>query len=333
MGLVTRLAHAHARARGIAVRPLLKKARLTAEQLSDPRSRLPAPNQIDFLNLVAHALDDDLLGVHLALEFELRRAGLFYYVLASANTMQDVLERGARFSSLVNEGVVQEFIHGRRIGLSLRYTGVRRHEDRHQIEFWMVTLMRICRCLSGTHLRPVRVSLSHHRSSGYSKLNRLLGCAVEYSADADKILFAREVGPMQIVNSDPFLDRLLVEMCEEALARQRRAVESFVARVENALTPLLPHGQARAARIAAEFGMSQRTFARRLAGEGLTFSRVLDRLRLELARRYLVNDELSISKVAWLLGYGEVGAFSHAFRRWTGKSPREVARQARMQRR
>jgi len=333
MGLVTRLAHAHARAQGIPVRPLLKKARLTAEQLGEPRSRLPAPNQIDFLNLVAAALDDDLLGVHLALEFELRRAGLFYYVLASANTMQDVLERGARFSSLVNEGVVQEFIRGRRIGLSLRYAGMRRQGDRHQIEFWLVALLRICRRLSGTQVKPIRVRLIHHRSSGYSELNRFLCCTVEYSADADEILFARETGNLRIINSDPYLDRLLVEMCEAALARQRRAAESFAARVENALAPLLPHGQARAARIAAEFGMSGRTFARRLAEEGLTFSHVIDRLRLELARRYLVNDELSISKVAWLLGYREVGAFSHAFRRWTGKSPSEVARHARMPRR
>jgi len=43
------------------------------------------------------------------------------------------------------------------------------------------------------------------------------------------------------------------------------------------------------------------------------------------SRRYLVQEQLPICKVAWLLGYKEVGAFSHAFRRWTGKSPSEVA--------
>jgi AraC-like DNA-binding protein len=72
--------------------------------------------------------------------------------------------------------------------------------------------------------------------------------------------------------------------------------------------------------------MSPRTFARRLAEEGLTFSRLLHRLRLDLSRRYLVQERLPVSKVAWLLGYQEVGAFSHAFRRWTGKSPSEVVR-------
>ncbi len=53
------------------------------------------------------------------------------------------------------------------------------------------------------------------------------------------------------------------------------------------------HGKARAAHIAAEFGMSQRTFARRLADEDLTFSQLLDRLRLDLARRYLLNDGIA----------------------------------------
>ena len=131
---------------------------------------------------------------------------------------------------------------------------------------------------------------------------------------------------MPLLNADPFLNRLLVQVCEETLARQRRAKSSFTTRVENAIAPLLPHGTARAASIAAEFGMSDRTFARRLAEEGHTFSQLLDRLRLELARRYLVDDRLAISKVAWLLGYKEAGAFSHAFRRWTGKSPSELVR-------
>jgi AraC-like DNA-binding protein len=42
--------------------------------------------------------------------------------------------------------------------------------------------------------------------------------------------------------------------------------------------------------------------------------------------RYLVKEQMPISRVAWLLGYREPGAFTHAFRRWTGKSPSEVAR-------
>jgi AraC-like DNA-binding protein len=43
-----------------------------------------------------------------------------------------------------------------------------------------------------------------------------------------------------------------------------------------------------------------------------------------LAQRYLRDEALTISEIAWLVGYKEVSAFTHAFTRWTGKTPREA---------
>jgi AraC-like DNA-binding protein len=63
--------------------------------------------------------------------------------------------------------------------------------------------------------------------------------------------------------------------------------------------------------------------ARRLGEEGLTFNEVLQELKASLATRYLEQDGMPISKIAWLLGFEEASSFSHACRRWTGKSPRE----------
>jgi len=329
MGLASRLAYRRARGAGAALRPMLRRARLTAKLLEDDKSRVPVRDQIEFLNLAAVALDDDMLGFHLALDFDLRLGGLFYYVLSSSGTLGQLLERGARYTTLVNEGMNQQAVDDRRVGLAMRYRGIRRQSDRHQMEFWLVTLVRACRECTGVALRPIRVRLTHHRGRGHAALSRFLGCNVEFGAPADEVLFAPRTRELRIVRSDPFLNRLLVAMCEEALARRPRMTEAFVASVENALAPLLPHGEARASQVAARLGFSQRTFARRLSAEGLTFSQVLGRLRLDLARRYLVEEELPVSKVAWLLGYREVGAFSHAFRRWTGRSPSEFASRAR----
>lgn len=329
MGLASRQAFARARAAGIAVRPLLLKSGLTPQLLEDPRSRIPVRGQIEFLNRVADALGDDMLGHQLALDVDPREAGLIYYVFASSNTLREVLERGARFAAVVNEGVINEFIDGRQVGLSMQYSGVLRQADRHQIEFWVTVLVRMCRQITGRQLRPARVRFSHARGKGYVRLTRFIGCPVEFGAATDEILFARDASRFRVIKADPLLNRLLLDACEQALSARRRASESFAARVENVLVPLLPHGEARATTVAAQLGLSSRTFARRLADEALTFSRLLKRLRLNLARRYLVQEGLSISKVAWLLGYQEVGAFSHAFRRWTGRAPREMARRER----
>jgi AraC-like DNA-binding protein len=61
-----------------------------------------------------------------------------------------------------------------------------------------------------------------------------------------------------------------------------------------------------------------------LSAEGLSFSEVLDRLRADLARRYIADERISISEITWLLGYNEPSSFTHAFRRWTGMAPRQA---------
>jgi AraC-like DNA-binding protein len=65
--------------------------------------------------------------------------------------------------------------------------------------------------------------------------------------------------------------------------------------------------------------MRERTLLRRL-----TFARVLEELKIELAKRYLQEKDLPISEVAWLLGYREPSALAHACNRWFGKSRREL---------
>jgi AraC-like DNA-binding protein len=70
--------------------------------------------------------------------------------------------------------------------------------------------------------------------------------------------------------------------------------------------------------------MGERTLARKLSDEGLNFTEILQQLRRDLAVRYLDDRKLHISKIAWLLGFHEVSAFTHAFKRWTGKTPKQM---------
>ena len=95
-------------------------------------------------------------------------------------------------------------------------------------------------------------------------------------------------------------------------------------RVENAISSLLPHGKVLVEDVARSLGMSKRTLARRLSDEGLNFTETLQQLRRDLAVRYLDDRKLHVSKIAWLLGFHEVSAFTHAFKRWTGKTPRQM---------
>jgi len=55
----------------------------------------------------------------------------------------------------------------------------------------------------------------------------------------------------------------------------------------------------------------------------LSFSQLVERVRRELAVYYLRQPKRPVSDLAGLLGYSETSAFSRAFRRWFGVSPRQ----------
>ena len=90
-GGIARLVSARIRESGIELAPLLSKAGLTVEQIDDRNARLKVASQIKFLELSAAASQDDFLGFHLARHFDLREIGLFYYILASSETLADTL--------------------------------------------------------------------------------------------------------------------------------------------------------------------------------------------------------------------------------------------------
>jgi len=320
-GGIARLAVARAVSAGIDPEPLVQKAGLTRALLEDSHVRIGAENQIALLNLVAGAVGDDLLGFHLAEDFDLREIGLLYYVLASSATLGEALTRTARYSGVSNECVKVHCRMASDLSVQINYVGVPRHSDRHQMEFWATALVRVCRHVTEVPLRPIRVRLAQPRGASSDEQDAFFGCKVGFGAERDEITFARGVAACPFVGADHHLNEILIGYCEEILARRPTPASPMRALVENAVAPLLPHGRAQMGDIAEALGVSRRTLTRRLAAEGVSFTEILEDLRRDLALRYLEDATLSISQIAWLLGFQEVSAFTSAFKRWTGATP------------
>jgi AraC-like DNA-binding protein len=276
------------------------------------------------LDEAAIALKDDRLGFTLARDFEPRELGLLYYVMASSQTLGDALKRVARYSRITNEALVVRYREGNRLIISLSYSGVPRHSERHQIEFCMFAVLRICRVLTGHNVVPQYFSIVHYRSEGISEMARFVGTKVEFGVERDEFALNADARALPLIHADPYLNDLLLKNAEAVLADRRDDMSQLRTRVENAISPLLPHGRVRVEDVARSLGMSERTMARKLSDEGLNFTEILQQLRRDLAVRYLDDRKLHVSKIAWLLGFHEVSAFTHAFRRWTGKTPSQT---------
>ncbi|MBN8506919.1 MAG: AraC family transcriptional regulator ligand-binding domain-containing protein, partial [Burkholderiales bacterium] len=151
-----------------------------------------------------------------------------------------------------------------------------------------------------------------------------LGAPLSFDAPCTAARFDAALLHEPIPSSDPLQLPLLQQHAERLLAQQQAGASTRLAeRVQHELAPLLALGEARLDALAERLQMAPRTLQRRLALEGRPFQQLLDATRRELAAQYLRNASLSLTEIAFLLGYAEQSSFSHAHRAWHGCSPQQ----------
>lgn len=73
--------------------------------------------------------------------------------------------------------------------------------------------------------------------------------------------------------------------------------------------------------ISEALNISSRTLQNRLRKRDISFKYILNSIRSELAKKYLKNDDLNITEIAFLLSYKDQTSFNRAFKSWTGLNP------------
>jgi AraC-like DNA-binding protein len=297
-------------------------AGISRHQLSQDDIVLPVASQYRFLELAAAEANDQLLGLHVAAEMDIRSIGLLFYLTGSAPTVSEALENLARYSRTTNEALVVEISRQRdEVILEIRHLQDSGEQHRQFFELLALWFIRTLQKETNRDFTLLRVTFTHARNADLREVHRLLRCPVGFAQGVDTWVLPQRVMDLPIVSADSQLLKILTAHADDLLA-ERDSVTGLQSMVANQLASLLPSGESRASMVARQLGMSQRSLTRHLAEEGTTFAEILEQLRRRLASRYLADDRMSVQQTAWLLGYSEVGAFNHAYKRWTGTAPR-----------
>ena len=163
-----------------------------------------------------------------------------------------------------------------------------------------------------------------HADQGYTEAyERVFQAPVVFNSTWN----AMEFDPQFLSLKQPPVNRYVFGVLSEradALLKSLQESKTTRGRVESLVMPILHTGEASMDAIADKMGVSRQTLYRQLKGEGVTFEQVLDELRHKLALHFLAGKKVSVNETAYLLGFSDPAAFSRAFKRWTGQSPRDV---------
>ena len=318
--------------RGIDAGPALFGAGLSRRQLSQDDIGLSVASQYRFLELAAAQADDSLLGLHVAAEMDIRAVGILFYLTGSSRTVSEALENLARYSQTTNEALVGEISRQKdEVILAVRHLQEFDEPHRQFFELLALWFIRTLQQETNRDFTPSRVTFTHGRNADLREVHRLLRCPVDFAQGQDSWVLPQRVMDLPIVSGDTQLLKILTAHADDLLA-EKHSVTGLQSTVASQLASLLPSGESRAAVVARQLGMSPRSLTRHLAEEGTTFGEIVEQLRRRLASRYLADDRMSVQQIAWLLGYSEVGAFNHAYKRWTGTAPRRNREPAAMPR-
>lgn len=75
--------------------------------------------------------------------------------------------------------------------------------------------------------------------------------------------------------------------------------------------------------VSCNLGIGPRTLQQKLKSEGTRYQNIIRDMKISMAKEYLSNRKIPLSEIALLLGYSEQSAFNHAFKQWTGLTPRQ----------
>ena len=148
---------------------------------------------------------------------------------------------------------------------------------------------------------------------------RFFGAPLRFATGENALVLPAALLDLPCHRNDPSLLSLLDRYAADRLGESQGT--TFADRARAALSEDLQSGNVTAHRLAARLKVSVRTLHRTLAAESTSYRQLLDKLRLDLAERHLLDDRLSVAEVAFLVGFSELSAFHRAFKRWTGHTP------------
>jgi AraC-like DNA-binding protein len=311
-----------AQGRGCDARALVEGTTLADSGIAGMGARI---RDADFARLAANALaltGDPALGMQLGLRLNLSAHAVLGQAFMTCRDLEQVMDLFMKYYHLLAPALQLDFrIGDERCTLTI----VSRPMEIPPEFSYELVFAAVLNTLGGLLNRrdlPVRVELPYPPPGHSADYFEVFGPEVLFDCVQGRLSFPRSLLAMPLPSSNPALRALYEQECARLLADLRE--EDSVAERTLRLLRKLEGQYPQMPQIAAMLNFSPRTYRRRLEEENQSFQSLLDQVRAEHATRYLRNTRLPLSSIAYLLGFNDASNFRRAFRKWTGRSPREV---------
>lgn len=317
--------------KGASRKALSERSGIDAMDLQDQDNRIPFAKYVALMRAGKALSNDPAFALHFGETIDLSDMSIVGLIGRASTTLMDAFVQLNRFRGLVIEvdleiGVRFELLPG---DGGIWLVDTRRNPN----DFPELTESTFARMLCGsgrmisdsgwTGDAPLAKALRFtHPDPGYrAEYERIFRAPVLFESDKNAVLIDAMWASYRLALQPRYVFGILSAQAEALLQRLKNS-KTVRGRVESLLLPILHTGEVGMDAIADRLGVSRWTLSRRLKAENVTFEQLLDQLRHKMALHYLSGKKTSVNETAYLVGFSEPAAFSRAFKRWTGRTPR-----------
>src|SRR6266850_6248207 len=268
---------------------------------------------------IAEASNDPGFGLKVGTEERIEHYDPIKIAALSARSFRDAVERLSRYKQLTCPEEIRLVERGNECAVQFLWLLAHEQEPPLLVDVCFAWIVALAQRGTGRPLTAKRVEFQRaltHREMYESHFR----CPVKFKARQNALIFSKSDIELPFVTYNADLVATFAPQLEAELTEQL-AQKSFAEQAKGILKQVLAGQRPGIQDLARELHLSTRTLQRRLTEQGITFQRLLDEARRELARHYLLHSTRELNETAYLLGYEDANSFFRAFHHWEGTTP------------
>jgi AraC-like DNA-binding protein len=303
---------------------LLRASGINPRLETDPDSYIGFGALCDLLERTAADTGCESFGLRLSAAQGISSLGPLGFALQNSATLREAFEEYGQFQSVHLQGAHSEFrLAGPLPQWVYHVDEPGRLGSQQKIAQAMGLACNVFRALIGPQWRPVSAQFVQPAPVDAGPYRRVFRSPLRFAQNANLMELQADALERPIARSNPQLRRLIDQHLLEMKAGVSELPEE---QVRKAIRSSMSRQDCSIVEVAALLSIAPRSLQRQLHRRRTSFSKLLEDVRAQAARRHLTESRLSLTQLAAILGYSELSAFSRAFHRWHGQSPQQWQR-------
>lgn len=314
----------HAMSYGIDIGPICKALDIDPAVFQSLTERISLDRLCRLLEACAVLSNDEAFGLRCAEKFVAGSTGPFGYGLMAAPTVYHFLHfledhvQYATQTSFFKLSTGERHAH-----LTWTFAPVIVKRDQY-VDMSVALVIQRLRDIVATRWDGVEMDLERPRPRNPQIFRDLLSKRINFGSKINEIRVPLELLSIQNPRGDEKLFNLMDIQCRSMRPVEAAGAQDFVDQVRNYMMLRISDPGIALRDIAPYFGISERTFQRRLAEHATNLHDIRDQVRRDLSLQLLLESELPISEICYRLGYSAPSAFTRSVTRWFGATPKTM---------